>query len=44
MTYNLWREYYKEEWKFIKDLTENDYIYTELGWSKVKSVVNTHKL
>ena len=35
---------YKEEWKFIKDLTENDYIYTKLGWSKVKSIINTHKL
>lgn len=33
-----------ETWKFIKDLTTNDYILTDNGWFKVKSVVNTHQM
>ena len=35
---------YIEQWKYVKDLTINDYILTEFGWSKVKSVTKTNDI
>lgn len=35
---------YTETWKYVKDLTSNDYILTEFGWSKVKHIIQTNDI